>query len=49
MEAAHGCDLMLCVGSTLSVYPVARHILVEVESGSGVVSPTVKEGEDHSQ
>ncbi|CAK9053319.1 NAD-dependent protein deacetylase (Regulatory protein SIR2 homolog) [Durusdinium trenchii] len=34
MEAAHGCDLMLCVGSTLSVYPVASIVPEAKESGA---------------
>jgi NAD-dependent deacetylase len=44
MEAAATCDLLLCVGSTLGVYPVARMVPVAARAGARIVivngSPT---------
>lgn len=44
MKAAATCDLLLCVGSTLGVYPVARMVPVAARAGAAVVivngSPT---------
>ena len=36
-QAARGCDLMLAVGSTLSVYPIAGVVPVAKEQGARVV------------
>ncbi len=36
-QAARGCDLMLAVGSTLSVYPIAGVVPVAKENGARVV------------
>jgi NAD-dependent deacetylase len=47
-QAARGCDLMLAVGSTLSVYPVAGVVPVASEQGAKVVivnaEPTAMDG-----
>jgi len=36
-EAAHACDLMLCVGSTLAVYPVAHMVPTAVRNGADLM------------
>jgi NAD-dependent deacetylase len=36
-RAAHGCDLMLAVGTTLSVYPIAGVVPVAKDAGARVV------------
>ena len=36
-EAAHACDLLLAVGSTLSVYPIAQVVPMAAASGAHVV------------
>ncbi len=47
-SAARACDMMLCVGSTLSVYPVAGIVPVAKERGARVVivnaEPTAMDG-----
>jgi NAD-dependent deacetylase len=47
-QAARGCDLMLAVGSTLSVYPIAGVVPVAKEHGARVVivnaEPTAMDG-----
>jgi NAD-dependent deacetylase len=36
-RAARDCDLLLCVGSTLSVYPVAGLVPIALDRGARVV------------
>jgi NAD-dependent deacetylase len=37
MRAARGCDLLLAVGTTLSVYPVAAMVPTAVRAGAAVI------------
>ena len=36
-EAASSCDLLLCVGTTLGVYPVAEMVPIALEAGADVI------------
>jgi len=36
-EAANACDVMLCVGSSLAVYPIARMVPTAVRAGASLV------------